>query len=133
MFYISKVQANLPLLPRPQQHLSCGMTLATCVLIIVFAVAANFTRLLEYKTEVDQINKPTHFSVKSNISKLRIVVQTVTAEYPAYMEVEGAIRLSSEDTGAGVGAGNVSTWQWKVVLPTPWRLDEGYIQVDNFR
>ena len=109
------------------------MTLATCVLIIVFAVAANFTRLLEYKTEVDQINKAPHLSVRSNISKLRIVVlvQTVTAEYPAYMEVEGAIRLSSEDTGAG--AGNVSTWQWKVVLPTPWRLDEGYIQVDNLR
>ena len=107
------------------------MTLATCVLIIVFAVAANFTRLLEYKTEVT--NKPTHFSVKSNISKLRIVVQTVTAEYPAYMEVEGAIRLTSEGAGAGAGAGNVSTWQWKVVLPTPWRLDEGYIQVDNLR
>ena len=107
------------------------MTLATCVLIIVFAVAANFTRLLEYKTEVDQINKAPHLSVRSNISKLRIVVQTVTAEYPAYMEVEGAIRLTSEEAGAG--AGNVSTWQWKVVLPTPWRLDEGYIQVDNFR
>ena len=55
----------------------------------------------------------------------------MTAEYPAYMEVEGAIRLTSEDTGAG--AGNMSTWQWKVVLPTPWRLDEGYIQVDNLR
>ena len=55
----------------------------------------------------------------------------MTAEYPAYMEVEGAIRLTSEDTGAGAGAGNVSTWQWKVVLPTPWRLDEGYIQVDR--
>ena len=49
----------------------------------------------------------------------------MTAEYPAYMEVEGAIRLGSEE------AGNMSTWQWKVVLPTPWRLDEGYIQVER--
>ena len=57
----------------------------------------------------------------------------MTAEYPAYMEVEGAIRLGSEEAGAeaGAGAGNVSTWQWKVVLPTPWRLDEGYIQVER--
>ena len=47
----------------------------------------------------------------------------MTAEYPAHMEVEGAIRLSSEDTR------NVSTWQWRVVVPTPWRLHEGYSQV----
>ena len=53
----------------------------------------------------------------------------MTAEYPAYMEVEGAIRLTSEEAGAG----NVSTWQWKVVEPTPFRLDKGYIQVDNLR
>ena len=55
----------------------------------------------------------------------------MTAEYPAYMGVEGAIRLTSEEAGAG--AGNVSTWQWKVVLPTPFRLDKGYTKVDNLR
>ena len=78
-----------------------------------------------------QINKPTDFSIKSQHYKTKAdyCQQTVTAEYPAYMEVEGAIRLGSEEAGAG--AGNVSTWQWKVVLPTPWRLDEGYIQVER--
>ena len=47
------------------------------------------------------------------------------------MEVEGAIRLGSK--GEEAGAGNMSTWQWKVVLPTPWRLHEGYVQVTLFR
>ena len=37
---------------RPQQRLSLCVTQVTCVLIIAFAVAANFTRLLEYRTEV---------------------------------------------------------------------------------
>ena len=41
------------------------------------------------------------------------------------MEVEGAIKLSSEEAGAG----NMSTWQWKVVEPTPFRLNKGYTQV----